>query len=127
MEAGQTPATDAVLYATGLPISGTGCVATGSDGATYVEAANAIYRIGADGTISTLLGDPSQNVFDDSMIGAGFMGLAFDPTTDELYYGYRDSDTDPLMLGEIMVPEPATLALVGLGAAVLFRRKKGRC
>lgn len=129
LAAGHTPATDASLMAAGIHVSGTGTVVAGEGGAVYVEASDAIYRVAPDGTVTVVAGDPSINIFDPSMAGVGFMGLAFDPATDNLAYGYRDASTAPLGLETQATPEPATLALVGLGAAVLAwrRRKKQQC
>jgi DNA-binding beta-propeller fold protein YncE len=123
--AGLAPSSDATLVASGLSVSGTAFAAADATGAVYIEAADAIYRVNPDGTISTFLGDPSKNVFSPSMTGAGFMGLAFDPTSDQMYYGYRDASTDPLLLGEHAAPEPATALMLGMGAAIVaFRRRR---
>jgi DNA-binding beta-propeller fold protein YncE len=124
--AGRTPSTDAVLYAHGLSVSGTGFMAADALGAVYLEAADAIYRVAPDGTLTTFLGDPTKNVFDSTMTGAGFMGLAFDPASDQMYYAYRDTAGQTLTLGEHAAPEPATALMLGLGGVILAIRRRRR-
>jgi hypothetical protein len=122
--AGLTPttATDAVRYAQNLAVSGTSFVAIDGSGVAYLQAVDAIYRVSATGDLSTFLGDPSKNVF--TMGDTGYRGLAFDLTSNQLYYGYREATGQPLELGAQAVPEPATVLLLGMGAAIVALRRK---
>ena len=122
--AGLTPttATDAVRYAQNLAVSGTSFVAIDGSGVAYLQAVDAIYSVSAAGDLSTFLGDPSKNVF--TMGDTGYRGLAFDPTSNQLYYGYREATGQPLELGAQAAPEPATVLLLGMGAAIVALRRK---
>lgn len=120
--AGHTPTTDAVRYAQNLAVSGTSFVAIDGSGVAYLQAADAIYSVSATGDLSTFLGDPSKNVF--IMGDTGYRGLVFDPTSNQLYYGYREATGQPLELGAQAVPEPATILLLGMGAAIVALRRK---
>lgn len=121
--AGRTPTTDAVRYAQNLAVSGTSFVAVDGSGVAYLQAVDAIYSVSATGDLSTFLGDPSKNVF--TMGDTGYRGLVFDPTSNQLYYGYREVTGQPLELGAHAAPEPATLGLLALGLATLLSRRRG--
>jgi DNA-binding beta-propeller fold protein YncE len=124
LAAGHTPSTGPSILASDLHISGTGIIAAGCDGEVYIEASDAIYRVTHNGTLSVFAGDPSINIFTPGMAGAGYMGLTFDPTSENLYYGYHGAATAPLDMTVQATPEPATLAFLGLGAAALAWRRR---
>jgi hypothetical protein len=120
--AGGTPAGPGSPYAGGVQVSGTGAVAVDSQGNAYLLATDAIYRVDPSGVRSIVAGDSSQNAFD--MIDYGFMGLAYDASADRLLFAYRDSPAGDWTLHQYAVPEPASLALVAAGAAVLLAQRR---
>lgn len=109
-------------YAHALQVSGSGFVAVDADGVAYLQAVDGIYRVDPSGSLSVLAGDASQNVF--SMVGIGFMGLAYDATANRLLFAYRNTTDVPFGLYEYAIPEPATLSLMGVAVAGLWVRRR---
>ncbi len=120
--AGDPPADPGDAYAQMLQVSGHGFVAVDADGAAYLQGADGIYRVDASGNLSVLAGDTSQNVF--TLVGVGFMGLAYDAPANRLLFAYREADVVPFELYEYVIPEPATLGLLAFGVACLRVRRR---
>jgi DNA-binding beta-propeller fold protein YncE len=121
---GSVPPDAGDCFAAALTVSGSGFTAVDADGNTYLQAADGIYRVDPSGGLSVLVGDTSLNAFD--LVGVGFMGLAFDASANRLLFAQRTAADVPWMLHEVVLPEPATLGLVGAGLVLaLARRRRG--
>jgi len=125
---GVVPPDTSQIIASNITVTGTGGVAADKHGNVYLVALDGIYKVDPSGAVSVVEGDPSLiNVFDPDVSGTGYMGLAYDQVTDQVFYAYRATTDDNWLLGSFnAAPEPATLALLAGGAALAWLRRRKR-